>query len=146
MPALKGLERTSENPLHSSAITSDKTFLFSVAVPEGNYKVTLTLGDPQAETTTTVKAEARRLVLERIHTAKGQFVTKSFTVNVRQPQIPGGGGVQLDPREPGSYTWDDKLSLQFSDSHPALSALEIQKTQAITVFLCGGFHRHRSAT
>ena len=66
-----------------SAIQSDKAALFSVAVPEGNYRVDVTLGDQKGECTTTVKAESRRLMLERIHTAPGKFVTRAFTVNVR---------------------------------------------------------------
>jgi hypothetical protein len=40
-------------------------FYFSVRVPEeGNYRVTVTLGDPTADSVTTVKAELRRLMLE----------------------------------------------------------------------------------
>ncbi|MGA2230546.1 MAG: rhamnogalacturonan acetylesterase [Tepidisphaeraceae bacterium] len=119
-------------------VVSDKMFIFSVKVPEGNWRVTVTLGDANAESTTTVKAEARRLMLERIHTDAGQFVTRTFVVNVRGPQISTGGAVKLDPREPGSFTWDDKLSLQFSDTHPSLDSLDIEPApDAVTVFLTG---------
>ena len=52
--------------------TSGKPFFFSLDVPEGNYNVTVTLGDPSAESITTVKAEARRLVLERVKTPAGK--------------------------------------------------------------------------
>ena len=38
-------------------VTSDKPFYFSAAVPEGNYRVTVKLGDPEGESTTTIKAE-----------------------------------------------------------------------------------------
>src|SRR5271157_1459134 len=75
-------------------------FYFSVPVPaEGNYRVTVKLGDHKEATVTTVKAELRRLMLERVRTAPGQFVTRSFLVNVRRPQIAGGGEVRLKPRE-----------------------------------------------
>jgi lysophospholipase L1-like esterase len=131
--------------LHRGAVTGARPFLFSVAVPEGNYRVTVLLGDPKAEAITTVKAEQRRLMLERIHTAAGKFETRTFTVNVRTPQISTGGMVNLDSREMNlttheaiSRNWDDKLTLAFSDSHPALAALEIQKVDdAITVFVLG---------
>jgi lysophospholipase L1-like esterase len=114
-------------------------------VPEGNYRVTVTLGDPTADAITTVKAESRRLMLERIRTAAGKFETRTFTVNVRTPKISTGGEVNLDSREMNLSTheaisrdWDDKLTLQFSDSHPAVSAIEIQKVDdAVTVFITG---------
>jgi lysophospholipase L1-like esterase len=126
-------------------ITAAQPFLFSVAVPEGNYRVTVTLGDPTADAITTVKAESRRLMLERIHTAAGKSETRTFTVNVRTPKISTGGEVNLDSREMNLTThtaisrdWDDKLTLQFSDSHPAVSAIEIQKVDdAVTVFITG---------
>ncbi len=131
------------------AITSDKPFNFSVAIPPGNYRVTVTLGDPEANSVTTVKAESRRLMLEHIAVDKGQTITKTFLVNVRRPEIPehtmltpryvtpGETGpmpalvpasiVKLDPREPGSFTWDDKLSLEFMDTHPAVQSIEIHR-------------------
>ena len=47
------------------------------------------------------------------------------------------GIVKLDPREPGSFTWDDKLSLQFSDTHPAVQKIEIHKVDDVpVVYLC----------
>jgi lysophospholipase L1-like esterase len=129
----------------SHAVTAAQPFLFSVAVPEGNYRVTVTLGDPMADAVTTVKAESRRLMLERIRTAAGKSETRTFTVNVRTPKISNGDEVNLDSREMNLATheaisrdWDDKLTLQFSDSHPAVSAIEIQKVDdAVTVFITG---------
>jgi lysophospholipase L1-like esterase len=114
-------------------------------VPEGNYRVTVTLGDPKADAITTVKSETRRLMLERIRTAAGKFETRTFTVNVRGPKISTGGEVNLDSREmnletrePIARHWDDKLTLAFSDSHPAVAALEIRKVDdAITLFILG---------
>src|SRR5471030_89745 len=71
-----------------SFVTSDKPFLFSVTVPEGNYNVTVTLGDAAGESVTTVKAESRRLMLEKVTTARGEFVTRTFVVNVRNSKVP----------------------------------------------------------
>ena len=56
-------------------------------MPEGNYNVTVTFGDAAAESVTTVKAELRRLMIERVETKPGRFETRTFTVNVRTPQI-----------------------------------------------------------
>jgi len=133
------------DPLQAGAVTSDRAYAFSVAVPEGNYRVTVTLGDPKAAAVTTVKSEARRLMLESVHTAAGKFETRSFTVNIRSPKISTGGEVNLDSREMNLTThvaivndWDDKLTVTFSDSHPALATMEIKKVNdAITVFVLG---------
>jgi hypothetical protein len=81
------------------AIASDKGFYFSVAEPEGNYKVTVTLGNPKAAADTTVNAELRRLMLQQIHTEPNQFITRSFIVNVRTAAISTGGQVKLKDRE-----------------------------------------------
>ncbi len=75
--------------------TSDHPFFFSVRVPEGNYNVKLKLGDAAAESVTTVKAESRRLMLEKVTTVRGQFVTQTFTVNIRSVSISTGGEVAL---------------------------------------------------
>ncbi|WP_295767582.1 rhamnogalacturonan acetylesterase [uncultured Mucilaginibacter sp.] len=117
-------------------ITSNQPFYFSVAVPEGNYKVTLILGGNDASLTT-VKAESRRLMLENIATKPGENKTVSFIVNVRKPQIGDSSRVSLKPRENGKLDWDDKLTLEF-DQIPAIKALQIEKVNnQITVFLAG---------
>lgn len=64
-----------------ATIQSDKPFLFSVAVPEGNYQVDVVPGDQKSECTTTVKAESRRLMLERIHTAQNKLGLAKYIVD-----------------------------------------------------------------
>jgi lysophospholipase L1-like esterase len=129
-------------PLASSsavACASDRPFLFGVALPEGDYDVTVTLGD-SAAATTTVKAEARRLMLEQLRTAPGQWVTRTFTVNVRTPRIAGSAdSVRLKPREVGSATWDDRLTLEFNGSRPAVRSISVAPTRRRppTVYLAG---------
>ena len=121
-------------------IASDKTFLFSVAVPEGNYQVTVNLGDPEAESKTTIKAEIRRLMVEKAHLDKGKTATYTFNVAVRTPQIAGGGTVRLKPRETTNEirAWDEKLTLEFDDAHPCVSAINIKKVDDLpVVFVCG---------
>ncbi len=122
----------------SGFITSDKPFYFSVAVPEGNYKVTLTLGDPQGTSQTMVKAESRRLMLESTDTKSGEIKKVSFVVNVRMPEISTGGRVKLKPREVGKLDWDDRLTLEFTGAKPCIDAMEIEKVDdQITVYLAG---------
>lgn len=79
-------------------VTGSGGFYFSMTAPEGNYEVTLTLGDPAAESGTTVKAESRQLMLESIKTPAGKPVVHRFTAHVRQPAIPGGSAVRLKDR------------------------------------------------
>jgi len=121
------------------AITGDKPFFFSVALPEGNYKVLLTLGNPQSAAETTVEAELRRLMLQQVRTGAGQFQTCSFIVNLRQPAIAGGGQVRLKDREKDKekWAWDGRLTLEFSGAHPSISALEIQPADVPTLFILG---------
>jgi lysophospholipase L1-like esterase len=123
----------------SDNCSNDKPFYFSVAVPEGNYRVTVTFGDKTAATSTVVKAELRRLMLESVDTQKGKFVTRSFIVNIRMPQISTGGEVKLKPRESASekWAWDEKLTLEFNGSHPAVSSIEVEPANVPTVFLLG---------
>jgi lysophospholipase L1-like esterase len=129
------------DPLRDGCCTSSRPFFFSAVVPEGNYKLTVILGDAAGASTTTVKAESRRLMLENVGTAAGQFTSRSFTVNVRRPDLPSGGKVRLKPRElgpPPVLHWDDKLTLEFSGARPRLCALEIERTEtALTVYLAG---------
>src|SRR5262245_14838444 len=58
--SLRVLGRPAAEPLLAGSITSDKPFYFSIAVPEGNYRVTITAGDAELPTDLTVKAELRR--------------------------------------------------------------------------------------
>ena len=126
-------------------VTSATPFFFSVAVPEGNYSVAVKFGDPALACVTTVKAESRRLMLERIETAAGKFETRTFVVNVRNFKLPppplnapGGVQVRLNDREQGVLHWDDKLTLEFSNTRPCVDSIEIHKVDSIpTVFLAG---------
>ncbi len=138
--AVTSVERHIRDKLRSDFVTSDRPFFFSVALPEGSYTVSVTFGDAQQATCTTVKAELRRLMLENIQTAPGKFVTRTFTVNIRTPQIAGGGEVKLKDRERTSeiWAWDEKLTLEFSGAHPAVCALEITRAENLpTIFLLG---------
>ncbi|WP_343518213.1 rhamnogalacturonan acetylesterase [Sphingomonas sp.] len=116
---------------------------FSVKLPEGNYRVTLVLGGKQASETT-VKAEARRLMLEAVRTPAGRTVTRSFVVNIRTPQLtpppanaPGGTAVRLPEGEAATATWDDKLTLEFLGSSQHVSRVTVEPADVPTVYLVG---------
>jgi len=134
------VDRKQGNALRTDLCTSDKPFYFSVALPEGNYTVLVTLGDSKSDTQTTVKAELRRLMLEREVTTGGKFILRTFNVSVRTPKIAGGGEVKLKEREKTTeaWAWDEKLTFEFNDSHPSVAAIEIKRADKLpTVYLLG---------
>ena len=114
-------------------------FFFSVKVPDGNYKITVTLGNKKQKALTTVRAESRRLFLENIVTNKGELKTFTFTVNKRDSIIKDKEVVKLKPRERGKLNWDNKLTFEFNGKSPAVSELSIEKASdnVTTLFLCG---------
>jgi lysophospholipase L1-like esterase len=123
---------------------SGRPFYFSVNETEGNYRVTLQLGDPVASCITTVKAESRRLMIEQLYSAPGQIVTRDIVVNVRNAGVPpppanapGGDRVRLNDREQGALHWDDKLTLEFNGGHPCVRAIELEKVDLPTIFIAG---------
>lgn len=135
----------------------DGRFFFSTKLDPGVYRVTVALGDATNETITTVKSETRRLMLEAVRVPPGVIRKFTFLVHVRVPRLPGGEMVRLKAREkePILYVqwdetnaqtrlpfveldWDEKLTLAFSDAHPALAGLEITNVdKPVTVYLIG---------
>lgn len=117
---------------------SNEPFFFSVDVPDGNYLVTVTLGNARKGGSTTVRAESRRLFLENISTRKGEFLTYRFTVNKRNTIISDGEKVQIKEREKNKLNWDDKLTFEFNGDAPCLASLKIEPVNdVVTVFLAG---------
>lgn len=136
-PALEAVSGTGA-ALRGDAIVSSRPFYFAVDVPEGNYEVTLTLGDPVSASATTVKAESRRLMVEHVATTSGAFETRTFIVNVRTSRLPDGSEVRLKDREVGAFHWDGQLTLEFNGDRPAVAAVAIRRVyNAVTVFLAG---------
>jgi lysophospholipase L1-like esterase len=133
-----GVDRGGKDALKGDFVTSQQPFYFSVNVPEGNYNVTVTLGDLQGASSNFIKAESRRLLLETTATRPGQFITQTWTINVKNRRIASGGEVSLKPRELAKLDWDDKLTLEFDGAPSALVALDITPAPAATtVFLAG---------
>ena len=77
-------------------------------------------------------------VVENMATDKGEFVERSFIVNKRTPAITLADSVRINPREVGTMTWDDKLTLEFTGPAPAVAEVTVEPVGDVTtVFLCG---------
>ena len=117
---------------------------FSVALPDGEYRVTVTFGDARVAADTAIEAESRRLMMPQIHTAPRQLLTRGFVVSVRSPALPkppenapGGAAVRLTPDERESPTWDDRLTLIWRGAAPHITSISIAPTHVPTLFVFG---------
>ena len=96
---------TKQQPVYSDAVgygydvveaptaKSVTPFYFSVKVPDGNYRVTVRLGNKKRDGETTVRAESRRMMVEKCVTKKGKFQEFSFIINKRNVDIPSFKGI-----------------------------------------------------
>ena len=123
-------------------------FFFSINLPDGNYRVTVTLGAKKFKASTTVRAESRRLFLHDISTEKGETKTFSFIVNKRNTEIWGTeknstelkviDRVRIKERERNKLNWDDKLTIEVTGDRPACTSIKVEPANDVaTVFLCG---------
>ena len=126
------------DPLQSDFATGLGPFFFSTKIPMGNYQVTVTLGDALKPSSTTIKAESRRLFIPEIHTRPGEFKTVSFNVGLRDSMITANRAVLINQREYQKLDWDNKLTIEFNGQRPVVNAITIQKIKdPIQVFLMG---------
>jgi lysophospholipase L1-like esterase len=117
---------------------SDKPFDVTVQVPDGNYRVTVTVGNKKKPGQTVVRAESRRHYSDVIVTKKKKFETFTFVVNKHNPQINEKTRVKLKPREWSYKNWDDSLTISFCGPMPAVERIHIEPANDVTtVFLCG---------
>jgi len=133
---------TSPTSFASGSCGSVQPFFFSIAVPDGNYQVTLIFGGPAASTTT-VRAESRRLFVNQMAVDAGKSRRVTFNVNVRSaaitpPESTTPSHVALKPREIGALDWDEKLTLEFNGNHPSVRSISIQPIDHVpTLYLAG---------
>jgi lysophospholipase L1-like esterase len=127
-------------------VTAGRPFLFTSRLPhEGNWRVTVTVGHPAAPSTTTIKAELRRLMIEAIASQRGETQRVTFVVNTRTPRIAAidgiaAGEVRLKaPRETvqEAWAWDQALTLEFSGENPTVQTIEIEPVDVPTLFILG---------
>ncbi|WP_308991086.1 rhamnogalacturonan acetylesterase [Mariniflexile litorale] len=117
-------------------ITSKQSIYFSVKLPEGNYKINVVLGGKKCSTTT-IKAESRRLMLKEITLDKNNTTQQSFTVNIRSPKINTTEYIKVKDRDKNQLNWDDKLTLEFSGT-PVIQSVKISPVSNVkTLFLAG---------
>lgn len=121
-----------------------KEHYLSVDLPDGNYKVTVTLGAKKKAGHTTVRAESRRLFCHNVVTKKGERKTFSFIVNKRDTQIRDAQGkvidrVRIKDREKTKLNWDDKLTIEVNGDAPQCERIVIEPASenVHTLWLCG---------
>lgn len=121
----------------AAGCTASRPFYVSVKEPEGNFLVTVKLGNAKAAAVTAVKAEARRLMLFPVATRAGQSVTRRFVVHTRTPFITPTEQVHRKPREMGDLDWDHKLTLEFTGRDPGILAVSIEPASVPTIYIAG---------
>lgn len=135
---LEAGQKQAGDSLTGDWIHSDKPFYFKIDLPEGRYKITITLGNPETASTTTVKAESRRLMLENIQTKTGEVVTKTIVVDLRTPKINDTLEVRRKPREMTYLNWDNSLSLEFNGPAPCVSSIVIEEANDLPIVFIAG--------
>jgi lysophospholipase L1-like esterase len=114
-----------------------------VRVPEGTYRVVVTLRGARRGTVTKILGEQRRLLVEEV-AASRKSGERVVMVNVRRPELgelpanaTGGTRVHLKPREIGALNWDDKLTLEFAGDTARVESLTVEAVTPPTLFLAG---------
>ncbi len=121
---------------------STGAFFFSVNVPDGNYRVTVTMGSRRRAASTTIRCESRRLYVENLQTRKGELQTRTFVVNKRNLDYYDAHGrlqqVRTKPGEAAKLHWDDRLTFEVNGDAPAIERIEIVPEYDVpTLYLCG---------
>lgn len=136
---ISSVDRLWDDDLTTDFLTAKGDMVFSVALPQGNYEVTFILGDGENESETTVWAENRKLMLDRVTLAGGVFSRQ--TVSLRRMEtrsMDGSVTMSIKDREKDYRTWDKKLTFVISGKAPAVAGIEIKRNDNVTtLWLCG---------
>ena len=136
---VSSVDRLWDDDLTTDFLTAKGDMVFSVALPQGNYEVTFILGDGENESETTVWAENRKLMLDRVTLAGGVFSRQ--TVSLRRMEtrsMDGSVTMSIKDREKDYRTWDKKLTFVISGKAPAVAGIEIKRNDNVTtLWLCG---------
>jgi lysophospholipase L1-like esterase len=127
----------------SGGVMGGSAFYFTTDLPEGNWRVKVTLRGAPAGGSATVKAELRRLMVGPEPLTAGRRLERTFIVNTRNPRITERNGARPGrvnlkaPRETvqEAWAWDDRLTLEIHGA--VLGAIEIVPARVPTVFLLG---------
>jgi lysophospholipase L1-like esterase len=123
--------------IKNTSFVTEKPIYFSVAVPEGNYRIEVTIGSKEKASNVTIKAESRRLMLNQFSIKKGSQITKTFNVNIRNPKIDAATKMSLKDREKDTFNWDDKLTLEFL-GNVSIQSIKITPVTTIPVIYLAG--------
>ncbi|SDL65447.1 Lysophospholipase L1 [Pedobacter sp. ok626] len=135
---LVSVTRHGKDILRTDYITSKQPFYFSVDIPDGDYNVTVYLGDEEGTSSQTIRVECRRLMVHQLATPEKMVVAKQFTVHKRSVVINGKEKVLIKESEKDYLHWDNQLTFEFNGTNPKICGLVIEKTaKPITVFLAG---------
>ncbi|WP_458450099.1 SGNH/GDSL hydrolase family protein [Fibrobacter sp.] len=136
---VSSVDRLWDDDLTTDFLTAKGDMVFSVALPQGNYEVTFILGDGENESETTVWAENRKLMLDRVTLAGGVFSRQ--TVSLRRMEtrsMDGSVTMSIKDREKDYRTWDKKLTFVITGKAPAVAGIEIKRNDNVTtLWLCG---------
>ncbi len=135
---IEGVEDKSGNSLNGDWLISKEPYYFKLHIPEGRYKITLSFGNDLEATSTTIKAESRRLMLENVNTKKGETVTKTIIVDQRTARINDTLSICLKSREYGYLNWDSCLNVEITGEKPCVTSMEIEEANDLPVIFLAG--------
>jgi lysophospholipase L1-like esterase len=116
---------------------------FSVRVGEGNWRVSVRVARTTAPRSLRLLAEQRRhmgvLVTDPRKTSETRFIVnvRTPTLGELPPNATGGTQVRLKPREAGSLTWDDRLTIELDPLPAALESITLEPADVPTLYLAG---------
>ncbi len=111
---------------NATGVAATDYLRFDVNVPDGNYNVTLLLGNPTKATDVSVKAEAHRGMATNIHTNPRQSLPVTFTVNVHTNKL-------LIPIDT-----DGRLTIEIVGQNPSLMKYDVKPNEtAATLYIAG---------
>ena len=105
---------------------------------EGVYRVSLTLRGGDGGSDVNITGEARRALIQHAAVKEGDTLDLSFNVWRLGTTLDNGSELRLHPREIGTPTYDDLLSLTVFGKQPSIEKLSIEPAgEVINVFLAG---------
>jgi hypothetical protein len=118
--------------------TSDKPFYFSVAVPEGNYRITINSATSRSRLRQSLRPSSA-VYAESVDTKPGSFRDSKFHRQRPHTAISTGGEVKLKDRERTSeqWAWDEKTHARVQRAAPVDQLTRNRKGKCPDGFLLG---------
>jgi lysophospholipase L1-like esterase len=129
-------------PSYDVTLDGEGSARHSFPVEEGTYRVTVEITGERRRTVA-VLAEQRRWMREGVVLQGKRPVSTTFIVDVRRPGLdplpdnaPGGTRVSLKPREIGSASWDEQLTVEVT-APAVLRRIRAEPVELPTLYLAG---------